>query len=254
MFMEERLEAILQLLKLEGKVIVKSLSEKFNVSEGMIRKDLQKLECEGLIKRTYGGAILERKILNNENTTARVISDLDGKEKISKVVFNEIEENDVIFLDISSTNYAIATVLEKIQKNITIITNMNRICMLFDYSPNVDVIFVGGNYNKKLGGAIGSETIDAIRKFRVNKAFIGTGGINIERNFISNFNLDEANTKKAIMEISKKNYLVVTNEKFYRDGSYKFASLKNINFIITDIKPDEKLMEGLKKYEVEVIY
>lgn len=116
MFMEERLDEIVKLLRVEGKVIVKSLSEKYNVSEGMIRKDLQKLEKEGIIKRTYGGAILERRVLNNENTTSRVISDLDGKDKISKLVFSEIEENDVIFLDISSTNYAMATVLEKIKK------------------------------------------------------------------------------------------------------------------------------------------
>jgi len=254
MFLEERLDEILQLLKLEGKVVVKNLSERFNVSEGMIRKDLQKLEAEGLIKRTYGGAILERKILSNKNTNSRVINDLEGKDKISNLVFNEIEDKDVIFLDISTTNYAIATALERTKKNITIITNMSRIAMLFNYTPNVDIIFVGGNYNKDLAGTIGSETIEAIRRFRVNKAFIGAGGINIESDFVSNFNLDEANTKKSIIEISKKSYLVATNEKFYRDGSYKFANLKDIDCIITDTKPDEKIIEYLRKYEVEIIY
>lgn len=254
MFMEERLDEILEILKLEGKVIVKNLSEKYNVSEGMIRKDLQKLEREGLIKRTYGGAILERRILNNENTTSRVINDLDAKDRIAKLVVKEIEDNDVIFLDISSTNYAISTMLDKIQKHITIITNMNRIAMLFDYNHNIDVIFIGGTYNKKLGGTIGTEAIESIKKYKVNKSFIGSGGINIGSDFISNFNLDEANTKKAIIEISSKNYLVSINEKFYRDGSYKFASLKDIEYIITDRKPDENLLEDLAIYEVKVIY
>lgn len=131
---------------------------------------------------------------------------------------------------------------------------MNRIVMLFDYNDNVDVIFIGGAYNKKLGGTIGTESIEAIKKFKVNKSFIGAGGINIENNFISNFNLDEANTKKAIIEISKKVYLVGVNEKFYRDGSYKFANLKDIDFIVTDYKPDEKLLEHLERYDVRVIY
>lgn len=63
MFMEERLEEILRILKKDGKVLVKDLSVKFNVTEGMIRKDLQKLEQEGLLKRTYGGAILERQTI-----------------------------------------------------------------------------------------------------------------------------------------------------------------------------------------------
>lgn len=254
MFMEERLEEILKLLKLEGKVTVKNLSGKYNVSEGMIRKDLQKLESQGLIRRTYGGAILERQISNNSNTTSRVIRDLEGKERISKLAVSEIEEDDVIFLDISSTNYTIATFIDKIQKNITIITNMNRIAMLFDYSSNINVVFIGGVYNKDLGGTIGTEAIESIKKFKVNKSFIGVGGINIESDFISNCNLDEANTKKAIIEISKKSYLVGTNEKFYRDGSYKFSSLKDIEYIITDSKPDEKVMGNLEKHEVKIIY
>ena len=66
----------------------------------MIRKNLQRLKSEEFIKRTYGGGILERLILNNEKTTSRVISHLEGKEKISKLVINEIEENDVIVLRI----------------------------------------------------------------------------------------------------------------------------------------------------------
>ena len=61
--MEERLEEILRILKKDGKVLVKDLSVRFNVNEGMIRKDLQKLEQEGLLKRTYGGAILERQTI-----------------------------------------------------------------------------------------------------------------------------------------------------------------------------------------------
>ena len=69
MFMEERLNEILAIIKEEKKVLVKELSEKFNVSESMIRKDLQRLEKEGKIKRTYGGAILERESSYDEKNS-----------------------------------------------------------------------------------------------------------------------------------------------------------------------------------------
>ncbi|WP_278245072.1 DeoR family transcriptional regulator [Clostridium sartagoforme] len=114
--MEERLEDILEMIKKDGKVRVKELSEKFKVSEDMIRKDLSKLEKEGNIKRTYGGAILERKIIHNDNTTSRIISNIEEKEKIAKLVMDEIQENDVIFMDISSTNYTIATMMTGFKK------------------------------------------------------------------------------------------------------------------------------------------
>ncbi len=254
MFMEERLEDILDILKRNGKVRVKELSEKFNVSEGMIRKDLCKLEQYGGIKRTYGGAILERKIEHNENTSSRVIMNLNEKESIGKIAIAEIEEDDVVFLDISSTNYMIANMMSNFNKKITIITNMNRIAMEFDFNNNIDVIQIGGSYNKKLGGTIGAFSIEEIKKFKIDKAFIGVGGINIEENFISNFNLDEAETKKAIINSSKTTYLLVDNTKFYKDGSYKFSELNEVEYIITDKEPDKNIIEALKKTNVKLLY
>ena len=190
MFMEERLNEILAIIKEEKKVLVKELSEKFNVSESMIRKDLQRLEKEGKIKRTYGGAILERESSYDEKTNSRVFIDLESKSYLGELVVDIIEDNDVVFLDISTTNHTIAMMLGATKKNLTIITNMNRIAMEFDRAPNVDVILIGGRYNKKLGGTVGSAAIEEIKKFKITKAFVGAGGINIEENFISNFNYD----------------------------------------------------------------
>jgi len=88
--MEERLEDILDILKKDGKVKVKDLRGKFNVSE----------------------------------------------------------EDDCIFLDIASTNYMVSNMMANFNKKITIITNMNRIAMDFDFNPNIDIIQIGGSYNK----------------------------------------------------------------------------------------------------------
>ncbi|MGL5379967.1 DeoR/GlpR family DNA-binding transcription regulator [Clostridium sp.] len=253
-FMEERLDKILEIIKNEGKVLVKELSEIFNVSEGMIRKDLKKLEGTGIVKRTYGGAILERKILHNENLTSRVITDIDEKEEVAKKALNCIEDEDIIFLDTASTNYTLATMLANINKRVTVITNMNRIASLFDKNSLVDVICIGGSYNKKLGATVGASAIEEIKKFRVDKAFIGVAGVNIKNNFVSNFNLEEANTKKAIIASSKKSYLLMGNEKFYVDGAFKFSGLEDIDYIITDEKPEDSIEELLKKYSLEIIY
>ena len=254
MFMEERLNEILEIINKEKKVLVKDLSEKFNVSESMIRKDLQRLEREGKIKRTYGGAILERTIVHNEDTTSRVFVNLESKERIGQLVFNIIEEDDVIFLDISSTNLTIASIIKNTTKNITVITNMNRIAMEFDYSPNIDVILVGGQYNKKLGGSIGPSAIEQIKCFKIDKAFIGAGGVNVEGNFASNFNYDESFVKREILKNSKSNYIVIDDDKFYKDGSYKFGALEEVDYIITEKEPEESIKMALKEYEVKLIF
>lgn len=252
--MEERLEKILDILKRDGKVLVKELSEIFNVSDGMIRKDLKKLELTGIVKRTYGGAILERQITHKENIVTRVMTDIEGKEDIAKKAVDCIEDDDIIFLDTASTNYTLATLIGNIDKRVTVVTNMNRIANLFDRNYLVDVICIGGSYNKKLGGTVGAGAIDEIKKLRVDKAFIGVAGINVKNDFVSNCNLEEANTKKAIIESSKKNYLLMGNEKFYIDGAFKFTGLSEIDYIITDEKPEEEVSELLDKYEVKLIY
>lgn len=254
MFIEERLDEILTIIKKEKKVLVKELSERFNISESMIRKDLQRLEREGKIKRTYGGAILERESSYDEKTNSRVFVDLESKSYLGKLVLDIIEDNDVVFLDISTTNYTIAMMLGDTKKNLTVITNMNRIAMEFDKAPNVDVILIGGNYNKKLGGTIGSQALEEIKKFKITKAFIGAGGINIEDNFISNFNYDEAFLKSEILKCSKKRYIVANYEKLYKDGAYKFATLDDIDYIVTEKEPEDNIKEILREKEVQVIF
>ena len=254
MFMEERLNEILEIIKREKKVLVKDLSEKFNVSESMIRKDLQRLEKEGNIKRTYGGAILERESSYDEKTNSRVFVDLESKCRLGELVLDIIEDNDVIFLDISTTNHTIATMLSNTSKNLTVVTNMNRIAMEFDRTPNIDVILIGGHYNKKLGGPVGSVAVQEIKKFKFTKAFIGAGGINVEDNFISNFNYDEAVVKREILKCSKRRYIVANYEKLYKDGAYKFSTLDEIDYIVTEKEPEESIKEILNNKEVQVIF
>lgn len=254
MFMEERLSKILDLIKENNKVFVKDLSKQFNVTESMIRKDLNKLQKKGLVERTYGGAILPRGIAENSTMDKRLEKDTKIKEIIAKKAFDVINDFDTIFLDISSTNYILAKLLSKSNKNITIITNMVEISSLFN-NPNSDIelICIGGLYNKKLGGVTGSEAISSISKYRFNKSFMGICGINISNRSIYNFDLEEGNTKNAIISSSKEVYLLLQNEKFNLDGAYRFASLEKADFIITESIPNPEILESLQKIKIEVL-
>src|SRR5690242_3240793 len=127
MFTEERLEQILSILNENGRVKVKELSERFNVSEGMVRKDLQRLERDGAIQRTYGGAILRRKISKSSPITDRMKSNLNSKKLISEKAFNLIEDEDVIFLEPSSIDFLLAKLIADSNKKVTLITNMPTI-------------------------------------------------------------------------------------------------------------------------------
>ena len=254
MFIEERHKCILILLEKDGKVIVKELSDRFNVSESMIRKDLQTLEKENLLKRTYGGAIrLTRKIVKEVSYLKRIHIDIEKKEKVALKAYEMINDNDTIFLDASSISYYIAKLIAAEDKKVTIITNMIVLASVIECTKNIQIIYIGGNYNTIAGGTIGSHAINAIKNYHCDKAFVGCVGINAESGILSTSISEDANTKIAIMDISREVYLLLLNRRFNIDSVFNFAKLSEIDSIITEDIPDDGIMEELKKYNVHLI-
>lgn len=254
MFTEERYEYILNLLNKNGKVLVKDLSKEFNVSESMVRKDLQVLEKQKLLQRTYGGAIKIKKAPSYvEVFNKRVSENIDLKEKLAEKAYEEIADKDTIFLDASTASYMIAKLIVKNNKEITLITNMLEISSLIPEKSQTKFIFIGGDYNPFVGGSIGSHAIEQIKRYRCTKAFIGCTNISLSDGVISTALSEDAYTKSAIMSISKILYLITLNEKFENTGSFTFANISDFNAIITESLPDKPIVQLLEESYVSII-
>jgi DeoR/GlpR family transcriptional regulator of sugar metabolism len=253
MFTEERLEQILNILNKNGRVKVKELSEQFNVSEGMIRKDLQRLERDGVLQRTYGGAILNRKISKSSSITTRMKVNLSSKELISKKAFDLIEDGDMIFLESSSINFLLAKLIANSTKKITLITTMSIIPPLFNDNETVILICIGGVYDNKSGGVLGSEAIKSISKYTFNKGFLGSSGVNLITNSVGTVILEDGNLKELIVSNSKEVFLLVEKEKFNVDSPYRFATINEFDAIITDSDITDEIGEKLKNLTVKLI-
>ena len=253
MFAEERIEKIIQLLNENQKVVVKQLSKSFEVTEDCIRKDLKVLAKQGIIKRTYGGGVLSRSTAPNNDILSRKNINIEGKLKIAEKAFDLIKSRETIFLDISSTNILIADKIAKGNKKLIVITNMIDIIKTFSKSDHVDVIGTGGVFNKDVNGFVGSTAIESISRYKVNRAFIGSCGVNMFDKSVTAFDIEDGNTKKAIISSGKKVYLVMENKKFYYDGTYKFANIYDVDAIIVDEMPDELICNELEKMNVGLI-
>ena len=253
MFTEERLEAILNILNEEGKVKVKDLSQRYNVTEDCIRKDLKQLENSGSLKRTYGGAIQVRQS-NLYDVAEREKIDISTKSLIVQKALELIEDRETIFLDISTINILIAKALLKIQKRVIVVTNMLEIANILSVANNnITVVVVGGVLNKTLNGFTGATANEFIKKYKFDKAFIGSCGVDAFDNSITTFEIEDGITKAAVIQASKKTFLVMENEKFNLEGNYKFAAINDINAIISDEKPSQQVMEVLENSEIQVI-
>ena len=100
MLARERQNTIVEIVNREGSVRVKNLSKKFGVTEDSIRKDLAHLEKDGMLKKTYGGAVRVRTNSHNRYVSQRIGKNVEEKRVIAKRAYEIIQDGDVIFLDI----------------------------------------------------------------------------------------------------------------------------------------------------------
>lgn len=236
------------------KVKITDLAEKFNVSEVIIRKNLKRLEQEGKLKRTHGGAILLKELAHSSTLEERIINRTKPKEIIAKKIVENIKNGETVFFDITSINYIAAEYLANSTKEITLITNMPSITTHFNKTSKINIIMIGGEYNKEIGGNVGIEAINYIKKYNVDKSFIGSAGIDLEAGKVMNFEANDGNTKK--MDISKKIFLATEYRKLGILGNYKFSDLVNFDIFISE-KSKADYLENYKKifdeFEVEIL-
>lgn len=234
MFLQERYEKILERIETEGRVTVKALAKEFEVTEDCIRKDLRELENRGKLKRVYGGAIVQRNHSDIKTIDERKNININEKKNIAKNAVSIINDKEIIFLDTSTNNIEIAKELVASNKKVIVVTNMLEIVFELKNALNIKVICIGGEFNNEVGAIVGAAADRYIRNFTYDKAFIGVCGINKETGYISTLDLEDGTTKKTIIECSNKSYLVMEKEKFNYDEFYKFATLEEIEGIVTE--------------------
>ena len=248
----ERRNAILEKLQVERRVVVSELSQLYNVSEETIRRDLEKLENDGYVIKSYGGAVL------NENTNVdlpfnvRKNRNVLGKQKIAAIVSAMVHDGENIMLDASSTAVAIAKALKN-KKDLTVITNSLEIALeLIDVS-GCNVISTGGLATGSSFALVGSVTDKTIRSYYVDKAIISSKGIDLYAG-ITDSDERHANNKASMLQMAKKKVLAVDSSKFGKIAFAKIGDLKDVAAIVTDKKPEEEWLQRLEELGVECIF
>lgn len=248
----ERRNAILEKLQAERRVVVSELGALFDVSEETIRRDLDKLENEGYVIKSYGGAVLNENANLDLPFNVRKNRNVIGKQKIAEQISEMIRDGEHIFLDASSTAVAIAKMIKQ-KKDLTIITNSLEIAIELLEVPGCTVISTGGVLMDTAFGFVGHMTDRAINCYYVDKAIISSKGVDMKAGFTDS---DErhANNKKSMLEAAKEKILAVDNSKFDKISFAKIGDFRDLTMIVTDEEPDENWKRTLEEYKVECVY
>ena len=248
---ERRHKIVIQIQE-EKKVLVQELAVKFSVTEETIRRDLEKLEDQGILKRTYGGAIVNEGTNVDMPLDMREVINKEGKVNIAERVEEEIKDGDTIMLDSSSTAYYVAKCLRKSNKRVTLITNSLKVITDLQDYKNINLILAGGVFRESSKSFTGKWTQSIIKNYYVNKAIICCKGIDVERGVMDS-NEEEAEVKKVMVNSASKVILVVDSIKFDKSSFVNIVQFKDIDYIYTDKDVNDKWKKVLKNNKIELI-
>jgi len=231
MLVGERRLKIIDLLEEKGNVVVSELSSLLSVTEETIRRDLEGLEEEGLLKRTYGGAIPINKISLELPFKTRKIEHKEEKKAIGKVAAELIEDGDALMFDASTTALEIVKQIGT-KKRLTVIANSLAVILELIDRSHITLISTGGVFHSRSFSYAGPLAEKGVRNYHVDKLFLGAKGIAIAGPTDSYE--AEAHLKKTMVESAKETILVVDSSKFNEIALVSIIPLEVINKVITD--------------------
>ena len=227
-----RRQQILNLLEETGSLDVGDLADRFAVSVVTIRKDLDDLDRQGLLQRTFGGAVFSHRSRFNRSFLERTSQHLREKRAIAAAALEYIKDGDTIILDAGTTTLALAQLLKQHVKSAFIITCSVPVALEVS-SAGYDILLLGGMIRNKSLALLGRETLWMLDRYRADKAFLGSSGFTIEKGQTTP-NPDDAQIKEAIMRVSLEKYVLVDSSKFGDQCLTRFANLRDVDLTITD--------------------
>ena len=234
MYAEERHQAIAELVASRGRVAVTELATHFEVTTETVRRDLSQLERLKLLRRVHGGAVSMRSVTMLEaRLPDRDQAQAAEKERIARSAVALLPDGGcTLLLDAGSTTVRLAAQLPPTEQW-TVITHAVPIAALLAPLPHVELHLLPGRVRTATQAAVGHATVEAIRQFRADLAFVGTNGISV-RHGLSTPDPEEAATKRAIVESAQRVVALTDATKVGQERTVRFAELEDIDVVVTD--------------------
>ncbi|MEO5807544.1 DeoR/GlpR family DNA-binding transcription regulator [Devosia sp.] len=245
-----RQRQILELARSQGRVLVDDLAARFDVTVQTIRKDLNDLCEQRVLKRIHGGAIIPSGIENLEYEARRQLAAVE-KDAIGRAAAALIPNDCALFINIGTTTEAVSRALLD-HSGLMVITNNINVANRMRVYPEFEVVIAGGVVRGSDGGIVGEATVDFIEQFKVDYAVIGASALD-EEGALLDFDYREVKVAQAIIANARHVILVSDASKFERTAPVRIARIGQIGTFITDYCPSERFRQVCAEAGVALI-
>ena len=251
MLNEERRRAILDIIRRDGRGLVKELSRSFRTSQVTIRKDLEALHAQGTVQRIHGGALPFREgALADPTLREKEKLFRKAKLRIAAAAARMVKEGEVVILDSGTTTTAIARALRHLA-NLTIVTNAVNIAAELA-GTQVEVILTGGTLRKNSFSLVGPAAEETLHHLNADILFLGVDGFDVKYG-LTTPNLLEAKVNRVMVEAARQTVVVCDSSKFGRRSLSLIVPASAAQKVITDKKAPKSDLRAVKKLGVETV-
>ena len=228
MLKEERHQAIMDRLGLEGKVVVTDLMTRFNVSEDTIRRDLDELASLGRLQRVHGGALPRAPLTPFEQRVEASTT----KRALAVAAAQFIHDGQVILMDSGSSVLAVASSLP-MSLRATIVTNSLPVAAALVHHPQVEVLVLGGRLRKDAQAMVGVPVIEALQQLRADLCVLGVCSLHPEIG-ISMLDREEAHVKRTMIQRAAEVVTLADATKLGAAAPFVVGPIDALTYLVTD--------------------
>jgi DeoR family fructose operon transcriptional repressor len=227
---EERRQKVLEMVSRQGFATLNDLAQAIKVSESTLRRDLDYLHQQGVLKRTHGGAMFTGDGTALPALEDRSSSQLEEKRIVARAAAARVRDGDAVLLDGGTTTLEVARLL--VGRPLQIVTNSLPIANLFASSPETDLVMLGGYVYPRTGVALGPLTVRMLHEIHVHQTVMSVGGITAKGFFNSNLLLVE--TERQMMGCADEVVVVADHTKIGRQALAYLCDFKEVDTLIVD--------------------
>lgn len=234
MYPFERLHEIVNYMRKMDMAKVSELSQQMDVSESTIRRDLQRLESDGIVEVHYGVAKLRSRYPEfvRRPYPERAVLHAEEKSLIAKKALGVIDAETSILLDAGSTTAAIAKELQSWPHNLTVVTTTLETATILKSNSRISVVLIGGLLRGSGESMVGELAEAMLDRLHVPIAFVGAAGVTVENGVMYADPL-EAQIRRKIVQRSAKVVLVADHSKFGKPALVSVFPLDQVHCVIT---------------------
>lgn len=252
-----RKNEIMKRLVLEKTLKMEEMATMCGVSVETIRRDVADMERDGLVEKVYGGIRLREGAQRSRSTldswSERMGRCHEEKARIAARALELVEDDSVIALDIGTTVYELSRLLA-VKKNLTIITNSLPIAAELSRTTSHHVLCIGGRVSTNetvTGGAYARRFLEDLAA--VDLFVMGADGLSLKQG-VTEYSEGIVDVKRQLAELARRCVLLCDHSKFGVEAPFKSCPLERVDTLITDSAAPAKVLDGLRKRGVELLY